>query len=261
MTRVSLKAAKSGGTKASPARRAKAAVASLKRFGTKSVRDGMARYGIPSDKAFGVPMNRIQKLARSLGKDHDLAVALWNTGWYEARLLAAYVDEPERVTPAQMDRWCGDFDNWAVPDTVCFVLFDRTPHAFARIAKWSRRKDEFGKRAAFALLASVALHDKDADDDAFLRCLPLRSLSAPETTTATSSRRASAGHCVRWADAAGSSARRPSRWRRGSRLRRNRPRGGSARTRSRTSAEPRIGKKNRRPEGRRFDRKRIRRGA
>ena len=72
-----------------------------------------------------------------------------------------------------MDRWCKDFDNWAVPDTVCFVLFDRTPHAFAKIAKWSRRKDEFGKRAAFALLASVALHDKSTDDDAFLRCLPL----------------------------------------------------------------------------------------
>jgi 3-methyladenine DNA glycosylase AlkD len=155
------------------ASRAKAAVASLKRLGSKSVRGGMARYAIPSEKAFGVPMNRIQKLAKSLGKDHDLADALWKTGWYEARLLAAYVDEPERVTPAQMDRWCGDFDNWAVPDTVCYVLFDRTPHAFAKIGKWSRRKDEFGKRAAFALLASVALHDKSAEDAAFLRCLPL----------------------------------------------------------------------------------------
>ena len=164
---------KSGAAKASPASRAKAAVASLKRLGTKSVRDGMARYAIPSDKAFGVPMNQVQKLGKSLGKDHDLAEALWTTGWYEARLLAAYVDEPERVTPTQMDRWCKGFDNWAVPDTVCFVLFDRTPHAFARIEKWSRRKDEFGKRAAFALLASVALHDKTSDDAAFLRCLPL----------------------------------------------------------------------------------------
>jgi len=156
-----------------PSSRAKAAVASLKRLGSKKGRDDMARYAIPSDKAFGVPMNEIQKLAKSLGKDHELAGALWDTGWYEARLLAAYVDQPERVTPAQMDRWCGDFDNWAVPDTVCFVLFDRTPYAYAKIAKWSRRKDEFGKRAAFALLASVALHDKSAKDDAFLRCLPL----------------------------------------------------------------------------------------
>ena len=156
-----------------PSSRAKSAVASLKRLGSKKVRDGMARYAIPSEKAFGVPMNKIQKLAKTLGKDHELADALWDTGWYEARLLAAYVDEPARVTPAQMDRWCKDFDNWAVPDTVCFVLFDRTPHAFAKIAKWSRRKDEFGKRAAFALLASVALHDKSAKDTAFLRCLPL----------------------------------------------------------------------------------------
>ena len=156
-----------------PSSRAKAAVASLKRLGSKKVRDGMARYAIPSENAFGVPMNKIQKLAKSLGKDHELAEALWSAGWYEARLLAAYVDEPARVTPAQMDRWCKDFDNWAVPDTVCFVLFDRTPHAFAKIAKWSRRKDEFGKRAAFALLASVALHDKAAKDSAFLKRLPL----------------------------------------------------------------------------------------
>jgi 3-methyladenine DNA glycosylase AlkD len=155
------------------ASRAKTAVAALKRLGSKVGRDGMARYGLPSAKAFGVPMNRIQKLAKSLGKDHALAEALWNTGWYEAQLLAAYVDEPERVTPAQMDRWCGDFDNWGTCDTVCFVLFDRTPHAFAKIAKWSKRKDEFGKRAAFALLASVALHDKAAKDSAFTRCLPL----------------------------------------------------------------------------------------
>ena len=155
------------------ASRAKAAVASLKRLGSKAGRDGMARYGLPSTNAFGVPMNAIQKLAKSLGKDHALAEALWNTGWYEARLLAAYVDEPEHVTPAQMDRWSGDFDNWGTCDTVCFVLFDRTPHAFAKIAKWSKRKDEFGKRAAFALLASVALHDKAAKNSAFTKSLPL----------------------------------------------------------------------------------------
>lgn len=155
------------------ASRAKAAVASLKRLGSKAGRDGMARYGLPSTNAFGVPMHAIQKLAKTLGRDHALAEALWNTGWYEARLLAAYVGEPERVTPAQMDRWCGDFDNWGTCDTVCFVLFDRTPHAFAKIAKWSKRKDEFGKRAAFALLASVALHDKAAKNSAFTKCLPL----------------------------------------------------------------------------------------
>src|SRR5205823_4816523 len=107
-----------------------AVVASLKRLATKRTRDGMARFGLPSDKAFGVAVGDIQKLAKRLGRNHELAAALWETGWYEARLLAAFVDEPQRVTPAQMDRWCRDFDNWGVCDTVCFHLFDRTPHAW-----------------------------------------------------------------------------------------------------------------------------------
>jgi 3-methyladenine DNA glycosylase AlkD len=150
-----------------------AAVAWLKRRGTARTRDGMARYGLPSDKAFGVPVGTIQQLAKRLGRNHQLAAGLWDTGWYEARLLAAFVDEPERVTPAQMDRWCRDFDNWGVCDTVCFHLFDRTPHAFGKVVQWSRRRDEFARRGAFALLACLALHDKRADDARFLHCLPL----------------------------------------------------------------------------------------
>jgi 3-methyladenine DNA glycosylase AlkD len=146
----------------------------LERKGSSRVREQMStRYGIVTPKAFGVPMGTIQLLAKRLGTDHELAAALWATGWYEARLLCAYVDDPARVTPAQMDRWVRDFDNWGICDTVCFKLFDRTPHAWAKVAPWSRRRDEFGKRAAFALLASLGLHDKRAGDDAFLRCLPL----------------------------------------------------------------------------------------
>jgi 3-methyladenine DNA glycosylase AlkD len=88
-------------------------------------------------------------------------------------MLAAFLDEPARVTPAQMDRWCRDFDNWAICDTVCFHLFDRTPHAFRKVEQWSRRRGEFARRAAFALLASLALHDRRSADAAFARCLPL----------------------------------------------------------------------------------------
>jgi 3-methyladenine DNA glycosylase AlkD len=152
---------------------AKAVVAWLKRRGTKRARDGMARYGLPSDNAFGVPVGVMQREAKRLGPNHELALALWGTGSYEARMMAAFVGEPARVTPAQMDRWCRDFDNWGIVDTVCFHLFDRTPHAWRKVAPWSRRRDEFGKRAAFALLACLALHDKTAPDAAFLRCLPL----------------------------------------------------------------------------------------
>jgi len=158
---------------AGPAPDAGAAVAALKRLASKKTRDGMLRYGIPQDNAFGVPVSKIQQLAKQLGRSHELAAALWETGWYEARMLAAYVDEPERVTPAQMDRWCRDFDNWGIVDTVCFVLFDRTPHAWGKVEPWSGKRAEFEKRAGFVLLACLAAHDKAARDAQFLALLPL----------------------------------------------------------------------------------------
>ncbi len=148
-------------------------IARLKRLGTKKTRDGMARYAIPSDNAFGVSVGDIRKLGKQLGRNHDLAQALWDTGWYEARMLASFVDDPAQVTPAQMDRWCRDFDSWAIVDTICFHLFDRTPHAFVKVKAWSNRRNEFEKRAAFALLASLGVHDKNASDESFAKCLPL----------------------------------------------------------------------------------------
>lgn len=133
----------------------------------------MARYAIVAPKAFGVSVADIRQLAKKFGRDHELAIALWETGWYEARMLTAFVAEPDRVTPAQMDRWARDFDNWAICDTLCFHLFDRTPHAWRKIEQWSTRRDEFVKRAAFALLASVALHDKKEVDAPFVQSLDL----------------------------------------------------------------------------------------
>jgi 3-methyladenine DNA glycosylase AlkD len=150
-----------------------AVIARLKRLGTKANREGMARYGLPSERTFGVSVATLQREAKTLGKDHDLALALWDAAWYEGRMLAAFVDDPASVTPAQMDAWCRDFDNWGICDTVCFHLFDRTPHAWKKVAVWCRRRAEFEKRAGFALLASLALHDKKADDENFLRFLPV----------------------------------------------------------------------------------------
>jgi 3-methyladenine DNA glycosylase AlkD len=141
----------------------------MERHGTGHYREGMARFGIVTEKAFGVSMATIQPYAKQLGKDHELALALWDTGWYEARILAAFVDEPDRVSAAQMDSWVRDFDNWGICDMLCFKLFDRTPHAWKKIDQWSNRRDEYVKRAAFALLASVALHDKEAPDAPFIK--------------------------------------------------------------------------------------------
>jgi 3-methyladenine DNA glycosylase AlkD len=153
--------------------RLEAALAELKRNGSKAGLAGMARYAIPSDRAFGVPMRQIQALAKQLGRDHALAKELWASGWYEARTLAAYVDDPAQVTATQMDRWCRDFDNWAICDTVCFALFDRTPHAWSKVAKWASSREEYIKRAAFALLWGLTVHDKKSDDAPFRRGLAL----------------------------------------------------------------------------------------
>src|SRR3954469_14514338 len=148
-------------------------VAALKRRGTKRNREGLARYTIVARNVLGVSVGDIRALAQQNGPDHSLAVLLWRTNIYEARMLVAFVAEPSRVSPALMDRWARDFDNWAICDALCFHLFDKTPHAWAKIEQWSRRREEFVRRAAFALLASVALHDKGAPDARFVRALPL----------------------------------------------------------------------------------------
>jgi 3-methyladenine DNA glycosylase AlkD len=149
------------------------AITWLKRHSTKRTLDGMARYAIPSDNALGVSVADIRVLAKRLGRNHELAAGLWETGVYEARMLTSFVDEPALVTSAQMDRWCRDFDNWGICDTLCFHLFDRTPYAWDKVSKWSSWKDEYGKRAAFALLWALSVHDKRAGDEQFARGLVL----------------------------------------------------------------------------------------
>lgn len=145
----------------------------LKDHSTQATLAGMARYAIPSDHAFGVAMRDMKALGKKLGHNHELALALWDTGWYEARMLASFVDDPALVTAAQMDRWCKEFDNWAICDTMCFNLFDRTPHRWAKVTQWSSKRNEFEKRTAFALLWSLTAHDRHAGDEAFIRGLAL----------------------------------------------------------------------------------------
>ena len=118
-------------------------------------------------------MSRLLALKKRIGTDRALAAQLWKSGWYEARLLAAMVDDPKQVTRRQMDAWARAFDNWGVCDTVCWHLFDYTPFAFAKAREWSRSPREFVKRAAFALMAGQAGHNKTATDAQFLALLPL----------------------------------------------------------------------------------------
>jgi 3-methyladenine DNA glycosylase AlkD len=136
-------------------------LARLKRRGSKVNRDGMARYGLVSKNVFGVSLGTLRTIAREVGPSHSLALALWRTGWHEARMLAVLVDEPAKVTPAQMDRWCRDFDNWGICDTR-FALFDRTPLRSTKSPNGHRgRRSSSGE--AFALLASLALRQGRPD--------------------------------------------------------------------------------------------------
>ena len=145
----------------------------LERRGTRRTVEGMARYGIVAERAFGVSMGTLLPLSKQLGKDHALSLALWDSGWYEARLLAALVGDPERVTRRQMNAWAAGFENWADCDTVCFKLFDRTPFAWQKAPQWAKSPRELVKRGGFVLMACLALHEKTASDRSFLAFLPL----------------------------------------------------------------------------------------
>ncbi len=148
-------------------------LAALKKLSAKKVRDGMSRFAIPNENALGVAVGDMRKLAKKIGHDHELSVALWQTNVYEARMMAAFLGEAEKVTADQMDEWCNEFDSWAICDTVCFALFDRAPAAWDKVTQWAYRNEEFVKRAAFALLASLVAHDKQADDARFMEGLQL----------------------------------------------------------------------------------------
>ncbi len=145
----------------------------LGKKGSRRNREGMARYGIVAPKAFGVPMAAMLRIAKEHGKDHRLAGALWRSGWHEARLLAAMIDDPQRVTRAQMEAWVRDFNNWAVCDTVCWHLFDYVPFAWEKLRRWSTSPHEFVKRAAFAMMAGQAGHNRSATDAQFLALFPI----------------------------------------------------------------------------------------
>ncbi len=130
---------------------------------------GMARYGIATGYALGLSIPTLRKMARRTGKDHRLALELWKSGIHEAKILAALVDEPGKVTERQMENWVVEFDSWDVCDGCCGSLFDKTPFAYSKALEWSRRKEEFVKRAGYVLMAELAVHDKAVPDATFLK--------------------------------------------------------------------------------------------
>ncbi len=133
---------------------------------------GMARFGIRSRNVLGVSVPEQRALARRIGRNQQLAEALWQTGIMEARTVASFIGDPAAVTAELMESWVADFDSWAVCDACCCGLFDKTRFAWRKAIAWSRRDEEYVKRAGYVLMAALAVHDKQAADEKFLRFLP-----------------------------------------------------------------------------------------
>jgi 3-methyladenine DNA glycosylase AlkD len=153
---------------------ARAVIEELRAMADPSRLEGMARFGINTERALGgVSMPTLRAMARRFGRSHELAAGLWASAIHEARILAAMVDDPSVVTEAQMEAWAAEFDSWDVVDGTVSSLFDKTPFAWGKAVEWSAREEELVKRAGFAMMATLAVHDKHAPDQAFMGLLPV----------------------------------------------------------------------------------------
>jgi len=135
--------------------------------------EGMAKYGIEVERRLGVSVPDMRKLAKDIGKDHRLALELWKTGVAEAKIVAAMVGDPDKLTEEQMEDWVKGINSWDVCDQICMNLFEKNQLAWKKIVDWSEREEEFVKRTAFSLIACLAWHDKKASDEKFIELLPV----------------------------------------------------------------------------------------
>jgi 3-methyladenine DNA glycosylase AlkD len=147
--------------------RLKDVITRLKALSNLENKERMARFGIKADTALGITIYTLRSFAKEVGKDHELAKQLWDSGFHEAKILTSMVGEPKKVTEDLMENWVKDFDSWDVCDQVCSNLFDRTSFAYKKAIKWSTRSEEFVKRAGFVLIATLSVHDKTAEDQKF----------------------------------------------------------------------------------------------
>jgi 3-methyladenine DNA glycosylase AlkD len=170
----------SSGGDAQVANRLAAALALLRREARPAELAGMARFGIDIERRLGLSMPAMRRVAKALGRDHALALALWDTGIPDARIVAGMVADPRRLTSRQMEVWVKGLRSWDVCDQVCGSAFLQSPWAWKKVAAWSGRRDEFVRRAAFALLATLAVHDHESVDERFVRALALVEAAADD---------------------------------------------------------------------------------
>lgn len=144
----------------------------LKRLASPEAKAAQQYFGIHGVNSYGLTTPQLRKLAKQIGKNHDLALQLWKTGIHEARHVAVFIADPRQVTIELMEKWLKDFNSWDIVDNCCSALFDKTPFAFDKAMEWSARKKEFEKRAGFVLMAALAIHDKKAEDEKFIQFYP-----------------------------------------------------------------------------------------
>jgi 3-methyladenine DNA glycosylase AlkD len=147
---------------------------------------GMARFGITSERTriLGLSMPLLKSLKKQIGTNHSLAMELWESRVYEARVVAFLIADPKRMTKAAMNRWVNEFDNWAICDGVCMYCFRATPFAHEMVGLWAAKKKEFVRRAGFTMIATLAVHDKQAPDELFESYLDVIQRSADDERTA-----------------------------------------------------------------------------
>ncbi len=145
----------------------------LKKMGDPKNIEGMGRFGIKTENNLGNSVTTLRNFAKTIGKNHDLAVRLWNSGIRDARMVAACIENPENVSEDQVDKWVNDFDSWDICDHCCGHFFDKTPFAYKKAKEWTQRTEEFQKRAGFSIMAWLAVHDKKEDDSKFEEFLTL----------------------------------------------------------------------------------------
>ena len=153
--------------------RLKEVIARLNKHSNPKDREGMAKFGINPKYALGVRIPVLRKLAKEIGTDHKLARALWNTKIHEARILASMIEDVEKVTEKQMDSWVKEFNSWDLCDQCCMNLFWKTSFAFKKAIEWSKKEQEFVKRAGFALMAVLAWKDKERANKDFIKFLSI----------------------------------------------------------------------------------------
>jgi 3-methyladenine DNA glycosylase AlkD len=148
-------------------------IANLKQLANAQSVQGMAKFGIKPAQALGISIPTLRKMAKEIGRNQALALALWDSGIHEARILASMIAEPQLVSAELMEEWVNDFDAWDVCDQVCGNLFDKTPYAYQKATEWCQQEKEFVRRAGFVMMAELAVHDKQVHDEAFLQFFPL----------------------------------------------------------------------------------------